>query len=221
MSTPARKPKGAPAATGGQFDGRGTRTTAGNLQGLTTAHFDIYDNETLNTMCIPDKADRAHVREISKAEIQWSLEGRGKKWEELDAVIEAHPAFLEVEERFAEARARKTAAVRAFKAGIPHPADTWYEKQWTNPEGGIHSETGTITELARLQQIKADYRAGIIGPSKIVGTGLKNPHKIAREYLVDREAELNEAILTRGRSYLNAPTTVLHVRGENSNKIEK
>lgn len=98
--------------------------------------------------------------------------------------------------------AEMSAYGRAFTEGvkIPQEVSDHFEKIWAGEEEGL-SEAQACKELAGNKQALKDLLAGRITPGSIVGSGYKNPKKIAVEYLTRVIEEYSRAIETRGRSY--------------------
>lgn len=190
-----RKPAGAPGSTGGQFASKGFPPPT------------IVLTHSLNDLLIPTKDDWAHARHIVRAEVQWRDDAAGLKWNELDAIIEADRELLAYEDDVAARRASTSSAMRAFEAGIAHPADVWYDEQWETP--GMYGEEATRAQLASTQRMLEQFNNGELKPSQIVGTGYKNARKVATDYLNDRIQGFEDAIRTNGRSYRNAPDAFL------------
>lgn len=77
--------------------------------------------------------------------------------------------------------------------------DELFERIWTTNEGGF-GEAYYRDDLARLITMRAQLEAKQIPPRRVVGTGYKNPRKVAFEYLDSQIAKAREALATRGRS---------------------
>lgn len=124
-----------------------------------------------------------------------------------NSVVSNRPdAQVEIE-NWAKKHRDQNVFARAYeqKQPIPEQYDAAFEKNWADPKTGEKFLTG---ELNRLKSDKAEFDAGRLSATKVVGTGLRNPKMIAEEYFAKRESELTRALKTRGRSY---PVTVSNV----------
>jgi hypothetical protein len=102
--------------------------------------------------------------------------------------------------------------VRAYddkQASIPIAYDDAFNKSWTGT--GYGSRKSVTENLARNKANIEGLEAGTIKPSKIINTGYLRPKEEAHRYLQEQKKELEEALRTKGRSYLPVVETVLAV----------
>jgi hypothetical protein len=75
------------------------------------------------------------------------------------------------------------------------------ERIWTGEPGtNGHSEADTLHELDYQRGLLADLAARRITARRIIGTGHKNPGKVAREYVEGRIAAAEADLASRGRT---------------------
>lgn len=119
---------------------------------------------------------------------------------ELDHIIEQTPALKSRLTTFSHSFAKDRSFARAHKAGVAiHPAaEEYFDEQWGSDKPW--GEAGVRDELTRATQLRESFERGAIKPAKIIGTGYRNPKKVAKEYLDSRVADLQQQLDTRGRS---------------------
>ena len=90
-------------------------------------------------------------------------------------------------------------AARAYREGFTLNPDVEaeLERRWTM-YGDQYED-----RLEKAIKMRDDLNAGRINPSKVVGTGYRNPKKMAAEYLDKEIAKHTEMVQTRGRSNEN------------------
>lgn len=95
--------------------------------------------------------------------------------------------------------AKNKYAGRAYREGftLNPSAEAELERRW-NMYGDQYED-----RLEKAIKMRDDLNAGRINPSKVVGTGYRNPKKMAAQYLDDEIAKRAEVIQTRGRSNEN------------------
>ena len=76
-----------------------------------------------------------------------------------------------------------------------------YKEIWQGKTQGL-SYNRAKQELEELAQLKKQLDNKTIRPSKIIGTGYKNPREVAYTWIEKQNLELLEAIYTNGRSSL-------------------
>jgi len=113
--------------------------------------------------------------------------------------IESRDDLMAKAEKYADFYANNRAHARAFEAGIETEYDEDFEKMWSGESQGF-SEKKFRDELVELARLSEGLEAGTIPPSRVIGTGYRNPKASAREYLERQTADTHEAIRTRGRS---------------------
>lgn len=133
-----------------------------------------------------------HVEEVAKADESYRFEDRVK--------------------RSAERLSNRQFFARRYKEGyitpVAMPVEQRFEKEWV--EGGEEKAKSRMKDLIQLED---DFNNGKISATRIVGGGLINPKKMAREYL-DREIkETTDILETRGRSNYN---TIIKMKLDNT-----
>ncbi len=76
-----------------------------------------------------------------------------------------------------------------------------YEEIWQGQAQGLNYNRA-IEELNELQTLERGLENKTIRPSKIIGTGYKNPRKVAYSWINKQRESLLMAIATDGRSSL-------------------
>lgn len=74
-----------------------------------------------------------------------------------------------------------------------------FERIWRGEAEGF-SEAKIAASLAEHEKDLTDLNAGRIPPRRIVGTGYKNPRKVAMQWLTEQIEKDRQALATRGRS---------------------
>lgn len=123
-------------------------------------------------------------------------------------------------EQKAKIFAQMDAYGRAFESGvkIPKDIDDHFEKMWAGKANGL-SEEGAISSLNSGKRSLEDLLAGKITPGSIVGSGYKNPKKVATEYLTKKIKEYTRAVETKGRSYSVNVANAEYVTRPNKDKL--
>jgi len=85
----------------------------------------------------------------------------------------------------------KGGSVASNSMNLQEYADIWY-----NSGEGVFSKVGMEQELNKLENLKMQLELKKIKPSKIIGTGFKNPRKTAFEYL-EKEIEKAKRLIDR------------------------
>jgi RNAse (barnase) inhibitor barstar len=120
----------------------------------------------------------------------------------LAAEIASDPQLSREVRHEAEQLRNQRAFARAYQENVDLPPNyaEAFDKLW---DAGMYAGSRSYTEyeLKNLEESEAGLAAGTIRPQKIVGTGYRNPPKVAKEYLAKRRAELELALATRGRSH--------------------
>lgn len=187
----ARHRAGAPASQGGRF--RAVDRPEG--PSLTLAE---------NWPAVPNAEQRARALERARLEADnraGAGEPAGDEWiEERAAAIASH--FAEHE-----------AAFEYWKDGLPHYDDERYLAIWNGDASGLGRDYVT-RELAYTRQLQSDFEAGLVRPSKIIGSGIKKHlvRPLAEKYLRERIAELELAMECQGRNLDVNQSNVLSVR---------
>ena len=77
--------------------------------------------------------------------------------------------------------------------------DEYREKEWTSKRGLLR-EAPTRKERLEYIRLLNDFMAGHVKPSVVVGTGYKNPRKVAERWIKQKIKDLIHTIATRGDS---------------------
>lgn len=119
----------------------------------------------------------------------------------LRSVIDSDPAYSREVGRQARISASYAAYGRAFEQGvdIDGDAEAYFESVWNDPEHSF-GESSTRKKLQGNTSNLAALESGAVKPSAIVGSGYKNPKKVAKQYLEQERETLENALRTRGRS---------------------
>lgn len=113
--------------------------------------------------------------------------------------------------------AAKRAYSRAFKVGvsIDPVAEEKFEEYWNDDSYG-YGEKGLKEKLTSLETLRDRFEAGEASASYVVGTGLRNPGRVAKDYLERQISENRESLATRGRSNdVNTANVNYHLRAKN------
>lgn len=118
---------------------------------------------------------------------------------ELEKAIEESEEFQRRVLSYAKQSAARDLFARAYEQGISTPLDPHFEAIWEGREQGCSKETFE-SRLAENRKRLEQLAAGTISPTKIVGSGYRNPKKVAREWVENQLRETERALATRGRS---------------------
>lgn len=129
-------------------------------------------------------------------------EGNERQYAEIiEAAMRKDPKWVaRVDKRAAQyADAKKYG--RAYRLDIPIDEDSeaYFEEVWNDPNHNFGRAQLEI-QLKRLEANRIGLEEGTVKPSQIIGGGVKNPKKVAREWLRARYEETREGLETRGRS---------------------
>lgn len=108
----------------------------------------------------------------------------------------------EEDKKAIEEAARAKAKERAFgrtvdnSGQLPEPYKKALEKIWNGD--GYGSKSHTEKAVARMKNLSKGLREGTIAPSKIVGSGYKDPKAEAKRYLQDNLKRLDDDLFTKG-----------------------
>jgi len=164
---------------------------------------------TIRPEDLQEARDRVRVDLGNKSEYGWSkLMGSNKnmtqnnirEWhEKLDAVINGD---VELQARIfdeAETIAAGKAYGRAYEMKVPTELDEFLDKAWAGEINGFSREKVTENYNRHLE-LKDKLSKGEISPAKIIGSGYKNPKRIAMEWLDSQIKEEARALETKGRN---------------------
>lgn len=112
-----------------------------------------------------------------------------------------------------------SSVARIHALGLPHPCDEKMDQDWGNTDV---SSDGTPRNpwskpyqehaIREAQSLREQLEAKQITPSKLIGTGYRNPRKLAFEYLDRREAEAKKALETEGRNLVASRFSMRRLR---------
>lgn len=113
--------------------------------------------------------------------------------------IQNNPVLKEKLDGTAKFNAHRALPGRAFLAGVDHPDAEAFESIWRGERGGF-SESMIRKNLNEHKSLLGQLERGEVPPSRIIGSGVRSPKTVAREYLQRQIQEGELALRTRGRS---------------------
>lgn len=121
------------------------------------------------------------------------------------------PEHMTVVNKIAARRAENFAYARAYKEGIAidPKIETAFEQMWNDPGFGF-GEAKIKEKIEEYEKLQDELEGRRITPTKIIGSGYKNPRRVAHEYLESSLQELRESLDTRGRSHSVNIANALH-----------
>lgn len=149
--------------------------------------------------------DEIHPEDIAEAESRLAIDIANQLWPDVKNVNDPRvrdelKAQADRVQRHARTIARSHGPARAFKAGDPHPLDSYLDAIWDGSEGGFSEETLKL-QLEGNRALREALASGNASPRHVIGTGYRgNTRKLANEYLDNNERSIEEALATRGRA---------------------
>lgn len=206
-----RQPKGIPV--GGEFAANEHDEASSSLSGAQRSFEDISHETTDSDIAAGYATVSTEVsnRNYPNGEHSWkNVMGASAKMtdkneeayaEHMRGVIDADPELVAKVHRVAEQHAERNAYGRAYEQDAPiHPAaEEYFESVWNDPTH-VYGEKKLHEEKQELARLTVGLEEGRVTPAKIIGSGVKNPKKLARQYLQRQTESVNRALETRGRS---------------------